>query len=103
MTRLANICKGYYNKLEIRGHTSIEVIPASSQYKDLFDLSYARAKATAEYLISQGIDARRIRLQGGGPYDRPSSNLSYEGQEANRRVEVIVSDELIAPDGAGGK
>jgi len=103
LNQLTSVIKGYYNKLEIRGHTSIEALPAGSPYKDLFDLAYGRAKSAAEYLISRGIDPRRIRLQSGGPYDRPDSNLSYEGQEANRRVEVVVSDELIPPEGAGGK
>jgi len=102
LDRLAGIVKGYFNKIEIRGHTAIEQLTPGSPYKDLFDLAYARAKAVAEYLIAQNVDARRIRLQSGGPYDRPDSNLSYEGQAANRRVEVIVSDELILPEGAGG-
>ncbi len=99
--RLAGVVSGYYNKLEIRGHTAIEDLPPGA--KDLFDLAYMRAKAVGEYMVNQGIDRRRIRLQSGGPYDRPDSNLSYEGQEINRRVEIIVSDELIKPEGSGGE
>jgi len=102
LDRLVSIMNGYYNKLEIRGHTAVEQLPPGSPYKDLFDLAYARAKAVAEYLISQNVDPRRIRLQSGGPYDRPDSNLSYEGMAANRRVEVIFSEEVVPPEGTGG-
>ena len=102
LDRLVSIIKGYYNKLEIRGHTAIEPLPADSPYKDMFDLAFYRAKAVAEYLIAQNIDARRLRIQSGGPYDRPDSNLTYEGLAANRRVEVIVSEELVPVEGAGG-
>lgn len=102
LDRLARIVQGYYNKLEVRGHTSIEDAGAQGQGTDLFDLAYFRAKAASDYLVSQGIDRRRMRLQSGGPFDRPDSNLTYEGKAANRRVEIIVSDELIEPEGAGG-
>jgi chemotaxis protein MotB len=101
MDRLIGIMKGYANKLEIRGHTGVERLPAGGPYDDLFDLAYARAKAAAAYLKAQGIDPRRIRLYSGGPYDRPSSNLTYEGQESNRSVEIIVSEELVPPEGVG--
>lgn len=102
LNRLVRIVDGYTNKLEIRGHASIEKIAPEGPIQDLFDLGYARAKAAAEYLIEQGIDARRIRLYSGGSFDRPESNLTYQGKEANRRVEVIVSEELIPLEGAGG-
>jgi len=102
LDKLVGIVRGYRNKLEITGHTAIEPLPAGSPYKDLFDLSYARAKAVADYLITRGIEAKRVRVRAGGPFDRPASNLSYEGQAANRRVEVIVTEELVPPDGSGG-
>jgi len=99
LDRLISILKGYPNKLEIRGHTGIERLPPDGTYEDLFDLAFARAKATAAYLREQGVDPRRIRLYSGGPFDRPDSNLTYQGQEANRSVEIIVSEELIPPEG----
>lgn len=108
LNKLASIIGGYFNKLEIRGHASIEALPEGGPYRDLFDLAYARAKSVADYLSGdqrgeRRIDPRRIRLYSGGPFDRPDSNLTYEGQAANRRVEVIVSDELVPPEGAGGQ
>lgn len=100
LDRLISILKGYPNKLEVRGHTGIEQLPPGSTYRDLFDLAFERARATADYLKDQGVEPRRIRLYSGGPFDRPESNLTYEGQESNRSVEIIVSEELIAPEGA---
>lgn len=100
LDRLVGLLKGYPNKLEIRGHTGIEKLPDDSGYEDLFDLAFARARAAQAYLVEQGIDPRRIRLYSGGAYDRPDSNLTYQGQEANRSVEIIVSEELIPPEGA---
>ncbi|MCD6404437.1 MAG: flagellar motor protein MotB [Planctomycetes bacterium] len=103
LDRLVGIIKGYPNKLEVRGHTAVEVLPVDGSCRDLFDLAYERAKATAEYLKDSGIKPRRIRLYSGGPFDRPASNLTYEGLAANRSVEIIVSEELIEPEGAGGE
>lgn len=111
LDRVVEIIKGYPNKLEIRGHTAIETLPEGSPHEDLFDLAYGRAKSTHAYLIAQGVDPRRLRLYSGGPFDRPRSNLTYEGEESNRSVEIIVSEELVPRDGtrtleskgAGGK
>ena len=107
LNKLAWIIQGHPNKLEIKGHTATEPLPDGSPYKDLFDLAYARAKAVADYLCDEQktdlkIGRNRIRIYSGGPFDRPESNLTYEGQADNRRVEVIVSDELVSPEGAGG-
>ena len=68
LDRLARIVKGYYNKLEIRGHTSaMRRCPGNeSPSKDLFDLAYFRGKAVADYLVGSGVDCKRIRLQSGG-------------------------------------
>ncbi len=111
LDRVVEIIKGYPNKLEIRGHTAIEVLPEGGRYEDLFDLAYARAKSVHAYLMAQGVEPRRLRLYSGGPFDRPKSNLTYEGKESNRSVEIIISEELVprdgtrtlASNGAGGK
>ena len=108
LNKVAWIIQGHPNKLEIRGHTSIEPLAQGSPYKDLFDLAYARGKSVADYLCDDQkgdlrISRNRVRIYSGGPFDRPGSNLTFEGQADNRRVEVIVSDELVSPEGAGGK
>lgn len=103
LDKLVGIAGGYYNKLEIRGHTSpLELAKGAAPLAN-YDLAYARARAAAEYMVNAGVDIRRIRLQSGGDYDRGESNLTYESAARNRRVEIIVSDELIKPVGVGGK
>jgi chemotaxis protein MotB len=103
LDKLVQVMKGYPNKLEIRGHTGVEVLPPESPYEDLFDLAYARAKAVANHLKSQKIDKRRIRLYSGGPFDGSGDELTYEGREVNRSVDIIVSEELVPPEGADAR
>ena len=50
-------------------------------------LSRKRAEAVKDYLVSAGIDEKRIGTVGYGP-DRPiTDNDTKEGQEKNRRIE----------------
>jgi chemotaxis protein MotB len=96
LNKLAWIIQGHPNKLEIKGHTATEPLPDGSPYKAVAD--YVCDEQKTDLKISRN----RIRIYSGGPFDRPESNLTYEGQADNRRVEVIVSDELVSPEGAGG-
>jgi len=71
---------------EISGHTDNIGI---KEYN--YDLSYRRAKAVVDVLISKGIDPARIRAVGYGE-DRPlaSNDDERDGRELNRRVEFKV-------------
>jgi len=51
-------------------------------------LSLRRANAVKDYLISKGIDADRIAVDGLGETRPISTNLTDEGRSQNRRVEV---------------
>jgi outer membrane protein OmpA-like peptidoglycan-associated protein len=53
-------------------------------------LSEQRADAVARYLNSQGIDSSRIRTEGFASEYAARPNLTAEGRERNRRVEVTV-------------
>ncbi|MFP2912449.1 OmpA family protein [Pyxidicoccus sp. 3LFB2] len=53
-------------------------------------LSQARAEAVRDYLVAQGVSARRLEARGHGP-DRPvTSNETSQGREANRRVDLLL-------------
>lgn len=52
------------------------------------ELSNRRANAVRDYLISKGIDASRIIVQGLGPDAPASPNTSERNRVFNRRVEV---------------
>jgi outer membrane protein OmpA-like peptidoglycan-associated protein len=56
-------------------------------------LSLRRAKAVKDYLVSKGIDTRRVTAVGYGE-ERPiaSNDDEVDGRELNRRVEFKVLD-----------
>ncbi|HEV2149415.1 MAG TPA: OmpA family protein [Longimicrobiaceae bacterium] len=53
-------------------------------------LSERRARAAANYLISQGVSPSRIRTAGRGETEPIASNATAAGQAQNRRVEVAI-------------
>jgi OOP family OmpA-OmpF porin len=52
------------------------------------ELSMRRAQAAQEYLVSNGVDQKRIVLSGMGESNPIASNDTAEGRAMNRRVEV---------------
>lgn len=62
-------------------------------------LSEKRADAVRRYLIRKGISSERIEAKGYGEEFPVADNSSKAGRQANRRVEIVVSDEKgeIAP------
>ena len=52
------------------------------------DLSMRRARAAEDYLVSHGVDQKRIELSGMGESNPVASNDTAEGRALNRRVEV---------------
>ncbi|MCP5275267.1 MAG: OmpA family protein [Burkholderiales bacterium] len=53
-------------------------------------LSINRAASTRNYLVSQGIAANRIHIDGRGEYEPIASNDTAEGRARNRRVEIYM-------------
>ena len=62
------------------------------------DLSKRRAQAVADYLVSTGVEAGKLRTIGRGKYEPIASNESEEGRSQNRRVDIIVVAEPRALD-----
>lgn len=69
--------------VQITGYTDST---GSEQYNQ--DLSMRRAQAAQEYLVSKGVDQKRIVLSGMGESNPIASNDTAEGRAQNRRVEV---------------
>jgi adhesin transport system outer membrane protein len=53
-------------------------------------LSVARAEAVKAYLVSNGVDVKRVRAVGKGESEPVADNATAEGRAKNRRVEVLV-------------
>jgi outer membrane protein OmpA-like peptidoglycan-associated protein len=56
-----------------------------------YPLSQNRAQSVQSYLISRGVQAQRISVQGLGPQNPVSTNDTAEGRALNRRVEIFVA------------
>ena len=72
-------------KIELRGHTDNSGTQAHN-----IRLSENRAKAVMEYLVSRGIDRRRLTARGFGEKKPVATNDTPEGRTLNRRVEYRV-------------
>jgi outer membrane protein OmpA-like peptidoglycan-associated protein len=58
-------------------------------------LSEQRASTVAQYLIQQGLDAGSVTSKGFGMNMPVSPNDTAKGRQQNRRVEIIISGEVI--------
>lgn len=71
-------------KIEILGHTD----NIGNQSKNQA-LSEERARAVLDYLVSKGIDAKRLSYKGFGSSKSVASNDNEVGRKQNRRVEFV--------------
>jgi outer membrane protein OmpA-like peptidoglycan-associated protein len=60
-----------------------------------FKLSQQRADTVREYLISQGLPDVTVTASGFGKANFVDSNDTAAGRKRNRRVEIIISGEII--------
>jgi outer membrane protein OmpA-like peptidoglycan-associated protein len=58
-------------------------------------LSEKRADAVRNYLVTQGLDASALSAQGFGMNTPVADNSTVQGRQKNRRVEIVVSGEVI--------
>jgi outer membrane protein OmpA-like peptidoglycan-associated protein len=91
LARIAGILLNYPGLiLQAEGHTDNV---GSEDYNQ--KLSEQRASAVRDYLVSQGIPASSITAVGKGFSMPVASNDTPQGRQQNRRVELIVSGEVI--------
>jgi outer membrane protein OmpA-like peptidoglycan-associated protein len=76
--------------LAIEGYTDTTGTAAFNQ-----TLSEQRANAVREYLVQQGLDAASVSAAGFGPANPVAGNDTPQGRQQNRRVEIIISGEVI--------
>lgn len=55
-------------------------------------LSVNRAAATRDYLVSRGVAASRIAIDGRGSHEPIADNATAAGRAKNRRVEIFVAE-----------
>ncbi len=91
LARFAGIV-GVYPSLRFRveGHTD-----STGSYETNRVLSMDRALAVRDYLVGQGVDTAVIEVAGLGPDQPVADNATREGRARNRRVEIILTGDLV--------
>jgi len=72
-------------EIELSGHTD-----SRGSFRQLMELSQQRVNRVKEYMVSKGIDKKRITGKGYGGSKPVASNDTEEGRILNRRVEFII-------------
>ena len=91
LAKVAGIILGHPGlKMAVEGHTDSI---GSDEYN--MKLSENRADTVRDFLVSQGIDSGNITAQGFGKTMPVADNGTAAGRQMNRRVELVVSGEIL--------
>jgi len=94
LSKIATALKGRNERVRVEGHTdNVPIVKPETKEKFPFgnlDLSLQRALSAADFLLKEGLDARRVSCAGYGEHQPRSDNGSAEGKKKNRRVEILV-------------
>jgi len=100
LRKVADIIRGRNNRIVIRGHAFGQDAEAVS---DLYRLSYERAAAVGAFLVEEcDIDPAVLSFEARGPTE-PARTRAYTAHEqaANRRVEIIYTEEMVTETNPG--
>ncbi len=94
LAKLSGIVLAYPSlKLDVEGHTDSTGGDELNQR-----LSEQRAASVRDYLVSQQLPADHIQTRGFGKTQPVADNGTAEGRQRNRRVEIVVSGEVIGTE-----
>ena len=94
LSAAAQALAGKPQLVEIRGHTAPRAPPSGSGFRDHWDLAYARCHATMEYLVSEGIELKRIRISVAADNEPVEAADGATAGHRNSRVEVFMLNEF---------
>jgi outer membrane protein OmpA-like peptidoglycan-associated protein len=98
LARIAGVLLAYPGlEVTLEGHTDNV---GSDQYNQ--GLSEKRATSVRSYLLESGIKPDLVKAMGFGESQPVVSNDSSAGRQQNRRVELVVSGEMINQETAVG-
>ena len=91
LAKVAGIVSGHPGlRLDVEGYTDSVGSDDSNQR-----LSEQRGSAVRDYLIQQGMPSSSVSSKGLGKSQPVASNDTAEGRQQNRRVELVISGEVI--------
>jgi chemotaxis protein MotB len=97
LRQLAVTIEGKPQKIEVRGHTLRHPISGSEQYRDNWDLAYARSRAVMQYLQDVvKIMPSRFRVSVAEANEPIHVGTDRAKLRQNSRVEVYMLNEVVA-------
>src|ERR1700676_1210281 len=95
LDKLAEVLKPFPNPIRVEGHTDNRPIRTAS-FPSNWELSAARAASVVHQFTRQGVDPLRLEIVGFGEFHPRQPNETSDGRNANRRVVVLVLEEVAA-------
>jgi chemotaxis protein MotB len=95
LDKLADVLKPFPNPIRVEGHTDDRPIRTAA-FPSNWELSAARAASVVHEFTKVGIEPLRLEIVGLGEFHPRQPNSSVEGRNANRRVAILVLQE-VAP------
>jgi chemotaxis protein MotB len=86
---------GKRNKIELRAHSTRRPLPEAGQFRDHWQLCYARSQATMQYLQQNGIELERMRLSQSAAFEPLTTRLESAWQDENNCVEVFLLTAVV--------
>jgi outer membrane protein OmpA-like peptidoglycan-associated protein len=97
LARISGIVLAYPDlHLQVEGYTDSI---GSDQYNQ--ELSEKRAATVRDYLVSSGVSINNVVAQGLGKADPVADNSTAAGRKLNRRVDMVVSGDVIGKELTG--
>lgn len=96
LMEIAGTINHNYYPVVVAGYTDNQPI-STPQYPSNWELSTARASSVARALIAFGVDPSRIMVIGYADQYPIADNITPEGRERNRRVNLLISEKPVAP------
>jgi outer membrane protein OmpA-like peptidoglycan-associated protein len=94
LAKVAGIVSGHPGlRLDVEGHTDSVGTDAYNQ-----QLSEDRGGSVRDYLIQQGMPRTSVSSKGFGKTQPVASNETASGRQENRRVELVISGEIIGQE-----
>lgn len=94
LTDVTNILKEFQDRrFLVAGHTDNQPI-RTSQFKNNWYLSTARANSVVQAMIKDGFPAKNLAAAGYAEFDPVAPNDTEAGREQNRRIEIILVPNL---------
>jgi chemotaxis protein MotB len=93
--QIAAVLRGIPNKVSLVGHA--DAVPIHNRrYRNNWELAAARSLRLLELLGRDGgIDEARLSVASYSSFDPRDTNGTADGRASNRRVEIVILDELI--------